>query len=97
MKMNSLEVKVLSAVGMRQVMLNLGPKFERATGHTLTVTFGSGAGIAERVESGETTDIVMIPRAAHVGSRYRSRRAVSWGPSGNVPLFGRRHDWRQGA
>jgi ABC-type molybdate transport system substrate-binding protein len=26
------EVRVLSAVGMRQVMRDLGPKFERATG-----------------------------------------------------------------
>jgi molybdate transport system substrate-binding protein len=63
-KMSLLEVKVLSAVGMRQVMLDLGPKFERATGHTLTVTFDSGAIIAEHVEAGETADIVMIPRAA---------------------------------
>lgn len=30
------EVRVLSAVGMRQVMLDLGPKFERATAHRLT-------------------------------------------------------------
>jgi ABC-type molybdate transport system substrate-binding protein len=29
------EIKVLSAVGMREVMLDLGPRFERATGHTL--------------------------------------------------------------
>ena len=64
MKTSSLEVKVLSAVGIRQVMLDLGPKCERATRHTLTVTFDSGAIIAERVEAGETADSVMIPRAA---------------------------------
>jgi hypothetical protein len=32
-------VRVLSAVGMRQVLLELGPRFERATGHTLVVLF----------------------------------------------------------
>src|ERR1039458_3022061 len=29
------EVKMLGAEGMRQIMLDLGPRFERATGHTL--------------------------------------------------------------
>jgi hypothetical protein len=32
------EVRVLSAVGMQQVMLDLGPKFERATAHRLKVS-----------------------------------------------------------
>ena len=58
------EVKVLSAVGMRQVMLDLGPKFERATGHTLTITFDSTGLIAKRISSGETADIVMINQSA---------------------------------
>jgi molybdate transport system substrate-binding protein len=57
------EVKVLSAVGMRQVMLDLGSKFERATGHTLAITFDSGGVIVKRIEAGETVDVVMIPRS----------------------------------
>jgi molybdate transport system substrate-binding protein len=54
------EVKVLSAVGMRQVMLDLGPKFERASGHTVTMAFDSGGVIVKRIEAGETVDVVMI-------------------------------------
>ncbi|MDQ3668179.1 MAG: substrate-binding domain-containing protein [Acidobacteriota bacterium] len=57
------EVRVLSAVGMRQVILDLGPKFERATGHRLTVSFDSGGVILKRLEAGETVDVVMIPRS----------------------------------
>lgn len=57
------EVKVLSAVGMRQVMLDLGPKFERATGHTLAISFASSGVIVKRIEAGETTDVLMIPRS----------------------------------
>ncbi len=57
------EVRVLSAIGMRQVVLDLGPRFERATGHKLNVTFHSGASILKRVEGGETADVVMIPRS----------------------------------
>lgn len=57
------EVKVLSAVGMRQVMLDLGPKFERATGHTLAITFDSSGVIVPRIEAGEAADVLMIPRS----------------------------------
>jgi len=58
------EVKVVSAIGMRQVMLDLGPKFERATGHTLAITFDSTGLIAKRIASGETVDVVMINQTA---------------------------------
>lgn len=54
------EVKVLSAIGLRQVMLELGPEFERATGHTLAITFSSTGQIAKRVMSGEQVDVVMV-------------------------------------
>jgi molybdate transport system substrate-binding protein len=54
------EVRVLSAVGMRQVMLDLGPKFERATGHRLKVSFDSGGVILKRLERGEPADVIMI-------------------------------------
>lgn len=57
------EVRVQSAVGMRQVMLDLGPKFERATGHRLKVSFDSGGVILKRLERGETADVVMINRS----------------------------------
>ena len=57
------EVRVLSAVGMRQVMLDLGPKFERATGFSLNISFDSGAVILKRLEGGEIADVVMIPRS----------------------------------
>ena len=56
------EVRVLSAVGMRQVISDLGPKFERATGYRLKVSFDSGAVIVNRLERGEYADVVMIPR-----------------------------------
>lgn len=57
------EVRVLSAVGMRQVMLDLGPKFERATGNRLKVSFDSGGVILKRLEHGEAADVVMINRS----------------------------------
>lgn len=58
------EVKVLSAIGMRQVMLDVGPKFERATGYKLAIAFDSTGVMAKRVASGEQVDVVLINRSA---------------------------------
>ena len=56
------EIKVLSANGMREVMEDLGPKFERTTGHRLAITFATLGVIVKRVQDGETADVVAIPR-----------------------------------
>jgi molybdate transport system substrate-binding protein len=58
------ELKVLSAVGMRQVLLALAPEFERATGHTLVIAFESSGVIEPRVQAGATADVLMLPRQA---------------------------------
>jgi len=57
------EVRVLSAVGVRQIMLDLGPKFERASGHKLVSTFDSTGSIVKRITSGESIDIVILNQA----------------------------------
>ena len=56
------EVKVLSAVPMRTVMEDLGPKFEHASGHKLAILFSNLGTIVKRVQGGETPDVVIIPR-----------------------------------
>lgn len=56
------EIKVLSANGMREVIADLGPKFERATGHRLAIAFATLGVIVQRVQGGETADVVAIPR-----------------------------------
>jgi molybdate transport system substrate-binding protein len=53
------EIKVLSANGMREVMEDLGPKFERATGHRLVIAFAT---LGVIVQSGEAADVITIPR-----------------------------------
>jgi molybdate transport system substrate-binding protein len=70
------ELKVLSAVGLRQVMIALTPRFEQETGHTLAVTFDSGAVIARRLQGGEAADVVVIPRAA-IDGLVRAGTAVA--------------------
>ena len=55
------EIKVLSAAGMRPVMEDLRPKFERATGHKLTIAFAAASVIVKRIQDGETGDVVITP------------------------------------
>jgi len=56
------EIKVLSAAAFDQIMKDLGPKFERTTGHKLAITFGNLGAIVKRVQGGENADVVIIPR-----------------------------------
>ena len=73
-------IRVLSAVGMRQVLLDLEPKFERASGHTLDITFDSSGIIANRLESGEAIDVVLINQAG-LDRRVESGKIVTGTPA----------------
>ena len=61
-KAEAAELKVLSAFGMQSVMDDLGPKFERATGHTLAISFATGGATVKRAQDGETADVVIALR-----------------------------------
>jgi molybdate transport system substrate-binding protein len=58
------DLRVLCAVGVRQVMLNLVPEFQQATGHRVAITFNSSGEILKWVDSGKPVDIVIIYRSA---------------------------------
>jgi molybdate transport system substrate-binding protein len=45
-------------------VLDLGPKFERATGHVLVTTFDSTGLLAKRIASGEKVDVVVLSQPA---------------------------------
>ena len=57
------ELKVLSAIALQPVLGDLGPKFERATGHTLVITFAPLGGIVKLVQAGDSGDVVVIPQS----------------------------------
>jgi len=56
------ELKVLCAIAMQQLIEDVGPKFERATGHQLTITIATLGPALKRVQGGETFDVVWLPR-----------------------------------
>ena len=58
----AVEIKVMSTLAMQPIMEDLGPKFERTTGHRLATTFTTLAVVVKRVQDGESADVVIIPR-----------------------------------
>jgi molybdate transport system substrate-binding protein len=55
------DIKALCAAGMQDVMTDLGPMFERATGHKLTITFTTGGATVQRARDGEAVDVIIAP------------------------------------
>jgi molybdate transport system substrate-binding protein len=60
---NAAEIKVIGSPGTREPYTLLVPGFEKATGHTVTTTWGGVNAIAKRVAEGEVADVVMLPAA----------------------------------
>ncbi len=54
------EVKVFSTIGVKSVLEELIPKFEKSTGHKLNVTWSTAALLTKRVEAGEQADALIL-------------------------------------
>ncbi len=54
------EIKVLSTVAVKSVVEELGPQFERQTGHKLAVTYGVANTMKRQIEAGETFDVAIM-------------------------------------
>jgi molybdate transport system substrate-binding protein len=54
------EVKVIAGVAIRPVMEELGPQFERATGHKLAIWYGVTGPIQRRMAAAEAFDLATL-------------------------------------
>ena len=54
------EIQVFSTVGIKSVLEELVPKFEKATGNKLNITWSTAALLTKRVQSGEQADAVVL-------------------------------------
>lgn len=54
------EIKVFSTIGVRAVLQDLGPQFERATNHKLATTFEVAAALKRRIDAGERFDVAIL-------------------------------------
>jgi molybdate transport system substrate-binding protein len=58
------EIKVLSTHAALEVLSELGPKFEEATGYTLSFSYDPANAITRQIENGAPFDVVIITRKA---------------------------------
>lgn len=56
------ELKVFSTIGVQAALEELTPKFEKATGHKLTVTWATAAVLVKRIQAGETADVMVLTK-----------------------------------
>ena len=83
------EIKVLSSNATKTLLEEIAPMFERASGHKVTLGFGTSQQVAKRMDAGETADLVVItPEAIEqltkqgkVAPARRSRSPVRWSAS----------------
>ena len=54
------EIRVLSSVGIKAVVDELAPQFEKATGHKVTTVFGLAGAHKTKIEEGEPFDVAIL-------------------------------------
>jgi molybdate transport system substrate-binding protein len=54
------DVKVLASNSVRTMLEDIAPLFERTSGHTVTLGFGTSAQVAKRVVAGEAVDVLLV-------------------------------------
>lgn len=58
------ELKVFSTNGVKSVLEELAPQFEKATGHKLIIRFAPAADLKGQIEKGEAFDLAILTAAA---------------------------------
>ena len=56
----AVEIQVFSTVGIKSVLEELIPQFEKSSGHKVHVTWSTAALLAKRVQSGEQADALLL-------------------------------------
>ena len=54
------EIKVLSSTALKSVLAELGPQFEKATGHKVAAQFAPAAELKARIDKGEAFDVAIL-------------------------------------
>jgi molybdate transport system substrate-binding protein len=55
------EIVVVSTIAVKESLIDIVPMFERASGHKVNITFGSGPIVFEQVRAGATGDLFLGP------------------------------------
>jgi molybdate transport system substrate-binding protein len=58
------ELKVYSTIGVKGALEDLAPKFEKATGNKLAITWGLISGFTKKAQEGDVPDVLIVSRAS---------------------------------
>ena len=56
------EIKVYSTIGVKGAIEDLAPKFEKATGNKLNITWGLISGFVKKAQEGDVPDVLIVSR-----------------------------------
>src|SRR4029453_14287079 len=56
-------IKILCSTALRGVLGEIGPQFEKATGNTLVITYGTSVELKQRIDGGESFDFTVLTPA----------------------------------
>src|SRR4051812_1050471 len=56
------EIKVYATIGVKHSLEDLTAKFEKTSGHRVSITWGTGAGLAKRIQAGEQADLLVLTK-----------------------------------
>ena len=73
---NADEIKVLSAVGVKPVMIELIPQFEKSSGHKVSIDYGTVGGLVGRIQKGEAADVVIVS-GSQIGALEKQGKVAS--------------------
>ena len=54
------DIKVLSTPTLKSTLAELGPQFERTSGHRLLIKYDSAAALKRQIEAGEAFDVTIL-------------------------------------
>ena len=82
--LHAAELKVLAGGSMTRVLNELGPQFERTSGHRLVIHFDSTPNLIKQVTSGEPFDLGVVPVDVFKDAAAKAR----FGPTLNIARVG---------
>jgi molybdate transport system substrate-binding protein len=85
-KLQAAELRILAGSTMTEVLGELGPQFERATGHRLVIQFGATPQLIKRATSGAPFDLGVVPVDVLKDADARERFAP--GPTTDIARVG---------
>lgn len=58
------EIKVYSTIGVKGAIEDLAPKFEKATGSKLNISWGLISGFTKKAQEGDVPDVLIVSRGS---------------------------------